>query len=387
MPGRDLNPGEGDRYGGLRDHVRYHSRLVRGKITDVNANDGSIQVQTDELIGGRSLTVPTIWFSARGRQSAWGRYMPLGNENVEIAYRNDDSAVVVGYNANAPKDKNLAGWPVLREFEENQTTGFATFKKLKRGEFDFKSSGDAYIYGSSGGSLLLAGGQAFIKLDKNLYKIDSKAACYSFLSETSNLRFGTVYRKLLPTDPAESPVQPGTFKEFLVDVNQAVAGIAAPQSKAKFHFGDILDSLTNVPEVSSSSGLPLRGRISLGDAANALEVFGLEIDQTGNVVWRQSTGALLGLDLSAQSISFNAPLSIKIGSTSASEPLVLGTALSTALTALINIFLTNAANFGIGNLGSPVPISPTIVSALQAWLTTHVDSTAIISNKVLTEKI
>lgn len=58
-----------------------------------------------------------------------------------------------------------------------------------------------------------------------------------------------------------------------------------------------------------------------------------------------------------------------IGSTDASEPLVLGNQLTLALQQLVTIFLSNASAVGIqGNNGFPVPLSPAIATALNQWL-------------------
>lgn len=286
MAGRDPLPGEPDPHEGTRDGDRYHSRLVRGQISSVNPDDGVATVDTIDVIGTREVTVPPLWFSATGRTSAWGRYMPMGDENVDVSYRNDDSAVITNYDMTATQD-GRPGWNVLREFEEaGNVVGFANFRKLKRGEYDFKSSGDAYIHGSNQGTLTLAGGQAFMKLDKQQYRIESRAAEFHQTSETSETRFGTVFRKNVSTDLAETQINSGAFKEFLVDVNASLpSGTASPQSRAKLHFGDILDG-TNAAE-NSQFGSPLRGRISIGDSSDLFEVFKLEIDQDGNVAWAQ----------------------------------------------------------------------------------------------------
>jgi hypothetical protein len=212
-------------------------------------------------------------------------------------YRNDDSAVVVGYDATANEDPDKVGWPIFKRFADEGKSAFAVFRELKPGEYDFKSSGDAYIHGSSGGTLLLSGGQAFIKLDKQSYRHSAKAAEYNFTSEASELRVGTVFRKELPTDATESPLAQGIYKEFLLDLNQALpTGEGAPQSKVKIHLGDIIETPANIPEIGPK-GAPLRARISLGDAGNALEMFKIEIDQMGNVVWEQANNPAATTDM------------------------------------------------------------------------------------------
>ena len=298
MPGRDPLPGENETgHSGLRDGTRYHSRIVRGQLASPYPPEGRVQVNTSEIYSTRDATVPVLWMTQQGRRTAWGRYMPIGNERVHVAYRNDDTPVILGYDGTANEDPDKVGWPIFKKFQENAVSAFSVFRELKPGEFDFKSGGDAYIHGSAGGTLLLTGGQTLIKLDKNSYRQTAKASEYNFTSETSQFRIGTVFRKEIPTDLADSPLAQGIYKEFLVDINQALpSGTPSIQSKARLHFGDIIETPANIPEVGPK-GVPLRARISLGDAGNALEIFKLEIDQMGNVVWEQANNPAATTDM------------------------------------------------------------------------------------------
>lgn len=284
MAGRDPLPGENELGSGdLRDHARYYSRIVRGKLTSPSPSVGKCQVNTLEVFGTRDITIPALWFSGNAGKAAWGRYMPFGNEDVHVAYRNDDTAVVLGYDINNPGEKPDAGYAYLAQLAKDGKAGYAVFRELKSGEFDFKSSGDAYIHGSDQGTLYLAGGQAFIKLDKQAYRIESRSSEYHYTSDTTQMRVGTVFRKDFPTDQSEIPTSSGIFKEFLVDVNFPVlaTGLPSTQSRAKIHMGDILDS-QNVPELGPFS-FPLRFRMSLGDGSDTTEAFSCLIDNSGNV--------------------------------------------------------------------------------------------------------
>jgi len=347
----------------------YLDRLVRGQIADISEDIGRLSINIiDSSPGYEQVTVPTLWFSANAKndvdgnpivgslKTAWGRYMPLGSEIVDIAYRNDCTAAIVGYNATADENRST-GWSVLKKLQENNVSGYSSFKQLKRGEFDFKSSGDAYIYGSAGGTLLLAGGVATIKLDKQSYRITTTSSEIHNITGggTTELRLGTVFR-LTPPNIVESPqsVVPlaPPYLEFMVDVNNPIAGYKSPQSRAKLHFGDILLPIVNTPEFSLKTGLPLRGKISIGDAADALEVFGLQIDNTGNVIWLQSqTGILAGLDmtmfqwkaLTTTNIDFTAGAKFSItspmillGGVTAIHPLILSTPYRAAEDVLFN---------------------------------------------------
>jgi phage gp45-like len=79
---------------------------------------------------------------------------------------------------------------------------------------------------------------------------------------------------------------------------------------------------------------------------------------------------------------------IYLGSAQARENLVLGQKLVSALNDFVDIFLNNGANLGIGNLGAPVPLFPTIVTQLIAWklqYTTPTPTPAILSSDKFTE--
>jgi hypothetical protein len=238
-----------------------------------------------EIYGTREVTIPVLWFSGRGGKAAWGRYMPHGNEDVHVGYRNDDTAVILGYNINNPGEEPDEGYAHLKQLQEDGAAGYAVFKELKPGEFDFKSSGDVYIHGSSQGTLSLYGGQAFIKLDKQAYKLESKASAYKYNSETSALRFGTVFRTE-PGQDVEEPLSSASWKEFLVDVDFPLpSGDHGLQSRAKLHMGDIVDDNNAIED--GPFGDPLRLRLSLGDGMDMNEVFSCLIDVNGNVEVKQ----------------------------------------------------------------------------------------------------
>jgi len=405
---RDLNPGERLGHGDLRDGVQYLSRPGRGQIDTVNPINGKIVVNTNDPFDVREVTVPVLWFSARGTKSAWGRYMPMGSEKttvngkevikggelVHLLYRNDGTAVFGGYDATATPDGE-PGWTDLEAARKNKVPGFANFKQLKRGEFDFKSSGNAYIFGSNAGTLLLAGGQSFIKLDGQSYRSEAKSSEFHQTSDACETRFGTIFRKLKPTDFAEGVVQSGG-KEFLVNLNDANPATGAPltgQPKAKLHFGDIINNTTLVAE-NGEFGSKLRGLISLGDSVSATEIFRFEVDQLGNVAWTQGNTGTSGFKMRAQKFDMEATTDARfngkkiiIGKTSADEPLVCGNLLKDTFSKFIDqVFTANASSWGIGNLGNPVPLSPAVTASIKAWLAAFVSNDYFNSTKAVTEK-
>ena len=389
---RDINAGERFGHGDLRDGRQYLSRPVRAQIESVNPTDGKLTINTNEVYSTRSLTAPVLWFSAQGRESAWGRYMPMGSKKTTIngkdvvyggeichvLYRNDGTAVFAGYDATATKDGEQ-GWTDLEAARQAKVPGFSTFRQLKRGEFDFKSSGDAYIFGSNAGQLLLAGGQAYIKLDKQAYRIESKAAEFHQTSLASQSRVGIVFRKLTPADMSESQV-PGGFSEFLVDLNNSTTNPINPltgwptnplASIAKLHFGDIYSgSSPPIPMPGLKVPGPLRGLISLGGPLGAAEVFRIEIDQAGNAAWTQV--GPLGIDFTTLKFSITSPM-ILLGGVTAIHPLILSTPYRSAESAMHTAMST--AFKALATAAATAPLTPlaasftTLAAALDAFET------------------
>lgn len=368
MAGRSSNPGELGPHGDLRDGGAYLSKQIRGQITTVDPVNGKINVDLMDVVGTKELTSPVLWYSATGRTSAWGRYMPMGKETINIAFRNNGSPVFVGYDATNTKD-GRPGWNNLADAQkEGGVPGFGAYRALKRGEYDFKSSGDAYIHGSNAGTLLLAGGQAFFKLEKMPYRISSKAGTYKHESGANIIRFGTVYRKATALDIDETAVPPSTFNEYMVDINQILpGGIRSVQSRALIHFGDILLTPANIPELSSL-GLPLRARISLGDVSDTLEVFNFQVDAGGNVKWAQKNAVppVTNMTIGLASIVIDGKLgTMKLGWTTPDVSVAIANHLQTLYTQLkvkLDTFDAHIHPTGLGPSGPPAPMI-----AAPAW--------------------
>jgi len=385
---------------GLRDQESYLSRIVRGQIssTSVNPdanttnnnksntntaiNNGIVAVDTIDVVATRHATVTPIWFSISNNQSSWGRFQPGGGEFVHVAYRNDNTAVIVGYDMTASGDG--VGYAELNKMQQQGINGMATWKQLNPLEFDFKSGGDAYIYGSNRGTLLLAGGQAFIKLDKQAYRIDTKAAHMKQTANAATTRFGVVYRNNLPSDIQETPTASGSLLEYLVNLNKITPlGTTSPQSRSLIQFGDVYDfSYPPRPIPGTANGVtpsPLRGLISIGDVTDFVEVSRIELDVAGNVSIVKATTVNFDATASAR---INAS-HITIGSATSNQPLVLGTELVSYLTALESGLAAVAT--ALSNPSSPEPNAIAGGAALTALLETLSLPSTLISVKAFTE--
>ncbi len=110
--------------------------------------------------------------------------------------------------------------------------------------------------------------------------------------------------------------------------------------------------------------------------------------QIANSQLPAGTPALTGLDLEVVvgdvsmgaktgAWAITAPLGVAIqGAVSSSESAALGDSISSALQELYDIFSSNSTNFGIGNMGGPVPINPKFIADLLVWVTKYVTTPA-----------
>lgn len=245
--GRRPIPGEHQNIGA---HSNYHgvlNRTIRAQVSTVEPADGFVTLDYDGLpSGGKFATVAPLWMSFPNASiggPAWGRYMPQKSDLVKLAFDYDDKPHIVGFDIVAGKENvanGIAGWPAINELHTASETDdskakFAQFTPLNPGEYDFMSSGAAYIYGNNQGRLYLAGGSVSVSLIKNDLRISSNAQLWSHLADDCDFRLGQVRRA--NSDGIEVPVDDdsdGKFKEFGVNLNRSVSpGVSLALSELK----------------------------------------------------------------------------------------------------------------------------------------------------------
>lgn len=269
------------------------NRTIRAQVSEIDEKNG-LAILTYESVpsGGKYVTISPLWMSfpndAVSSGPSWGRYMPQRSDLVRVAFDYDDRPYIVGYDiiANDPRvGDGLSGWPRLNTQYEaakgNEDTQanrakFAKFIPLNPGEYDFMSSGGAYIYGNNRGRLYMAGGSVSLSLIKNDLRMSSRAQLFTHNADDCELRFGQVRREI---NNIESPITGSeTFKEFNVTLkNTAVAGTFTNLSSLKI--GNVAND-QGIPELSSI-GQPLR--YAYRGYNNGAETFSMTIDQLGNL--------------------------------------------------------------------------------------------------------
>lgn len=290
--GRHSVPGERG-ISSIVNPTAVHNRTIRAQITSVDADNGFVLLTYESLpAGGKYATVPPLWMSFPSGDiggPAWGRYMPQISDMVKVSFDYNDEPRLVGYDVIAAK-KNVAdgytGWPQLKEqnanaqsSDDNSRAKFGQFNPLAPGEYDFMSSGGAYIYGNTYGRLYMAGGAVSISLIKNDLRLQSRAQLWSHIADDSEFKFGQVRRRKSDgTEAIVSGDQDGQLKEMSAKIYKSTD--SGKQDVAHMVMGNVLDdSGTQISTPNAQSAVRHMLQIFNANAELRLRHF---FDQDGN---------------------------------------------------------------------------------------------------------
>lgn len=337
MSGRTLNPGEQDVWE-LVDQRNIKNRTLRAQVKNVDNENGFVILNMEGSPGGgKYATIDPLWMSfPRDGGAAWGRFMPQPSDLVKVSFDYDDSARIVGYDVSAAKPgtaDSKSGWPYLNSLyntaiqdpskkiavtdSQGNTTQvsiakYAQFAPLNGGEFDFMSSGGAYIYGNNTGRLYMAGGGVSIALNKNNMLIEGKAQCYTQYADDCLVRYGQV-RRPDPSTQVDKTIaidSGGLFKEFTTRLKTTTApGVAL--DLGTLQLGNIVVDAGTITEQLDGADL----RFLLRTFNSGVQTFQMAADVTGNMQMDASGSTTIN----ATAIKLQGPK----GSPSATHPLIL----------------------------------------------------------------
>lgn len=354
---------------GVRDEDQFHNRVNLGQITGVREDDGLITVRlTTGAI--HKMPIPLMGFSMpildsagqvlrSGARASWMRYMPQVGDYVKVAFGPDHrpEAIATATWGDLPSERGplgqLGGYAQYSRARDRSEPGLETFYRLRQGEWDMRSSGNAYVRGGRFGTLTLAGGNQQILLRKEQEELNARVGLLKVESSGTCYRLGDVKRQL-PGDFEERTVA-GSAKEL----DELVASQEAPAPAPPLEFyqrraGDLRDAL-GVVEVGVAAPLRFQERVLDGLAQAGQPVpYVREVDASGNVT--ESLGAtatrqtLTGSPITEfsregyLSLNYQAATSITLdsarvalGSGGAAQPLVRGTDLNTYLTTRLSV--------------------------------------------------
>jgi hypothetical protein len=303
---REEIPGQIDPVSEHQSPDLFHTRTQIGQVTTVKEADGIVSIRVEPNADESQAVIPLLGLSVNGVKSSWGRYMPDRGALIKCAYGPDDSLQPLSYGTWGSHIKTgesedgdgvflpeIGGYSQLKDLQEKNVPGINTFRQLRCGEWDFRSSGNAYFHLSNQGHVLLTGGLASINLDKNRFEANHESGLITHGAEGTISKLGDVKRLLNPlTDVNETVIDTAT-KEYLLKVSipnpivetkmvDVRAGDVRGDSIAAFSpsLGPLVtDPVLNTPSVPA----PLRYRAITYDITGQLEQFKAEIDLEGHL--------------------------------------------------------------------------------------------------------
>lgn len=328
---------------GIQDEKQFHNRTNIGQITGIREDDGLMTVRLTTGAIHR-MPIPVLGFSPPvvgldnqtirgGARSSWMRYMPQVGDFVKVAFGPDNRPEALGAATwgDLPSERGpqgqLGGYAQVSRARDRGEPGLATFYRLRQGEWDMRSSGNAYIRGGQFGTLYLAGGSQQLLLKKEQEEVDGRMGLLRLDSTGAQLRFGDVKRQA-PGDFEEKVVS-GTAKEW--DLNLQVQSEPAPVPPtpyARIRYADIrdetgapIDNLRLREELFEGGGFPL---------PNSSPVYTRDVDNAGNVS-EDGDGARNVTVGGSHRVTSGGPHTVtapqvRLGSSGASQAYVLGNA-------------------------------------------------------------
>lgn len=302
---RHPNPGDKPIRYRLQDERQVHNRVHVGQILSVDPGRGTCKVAVHGTPQEFTAVIPTQAISlnqANGFKSSWQRYMPQRYSFVKIGYGLDNRPQLLGMatwgHAGSTNGPYIAGYAQVQERANRSEDGLSDFVELQEGEWDMRSSGNAYLHGSNKGRLLLAGGAVRMELRKEEDEFDLRSSLTRITNGAgSTIRLGTIKRALGPSAFTETEID-GSTNEYSVRVE--TGGLASlPMYESRL--GDVRNSF-GVPEIGIA---PLRARYSYYDVSGLVKAFEATVDQLGNVDAVHGPIATSGLSLSGTTGSLN----------------------------------------------------------------------------------
>lgn len=415
-----------------QQHRSLMSAIHRARVTDIHIERGTVSVEFEKLHYAREVVIPLMSLSvpraakddASGKRetqesnAAWGRFIPQVGDLLLVGFDTDGSCYSLGYHA-----VNYQGFTRFDDNREDRGGigwGNASGKRIKPGDWDFRSSRNSSLY--MGDKLKLSSGPFSLTLDKPQGRITTVGNLLSDRYGVSEQRLGDVYRFVLPTDATETaipslldPTQ--TAQECTNIVKRGSTAIPGGFEMIRTSLGEVVDELTYTPMIPSKAvpgltGTSVRKLCAVKDPTASTDLYTDAIDdlggfgvnaptapmvvfQTAAATWQvtntmtswTSTGTFTvispAITLQATaSITLDSAL-VQLGGLGAVSPVIKGTEFSTSLSTFLGAI--SAATKSVTSAPTPITNAAALAAigvAADAFLATIAN---FLSTKVMTE--
>lgn len=399
---RNLSPGEAGRWRGGTQNTNTYNRVLVGQIRGVNPQNGTIDVFIPSTGQKLKMVMAVTGLSVHSFRSAWQRFMPDIGDFVKVGFGPDARPQCLGMAAWGHEESvggatgrtgasgyHVGGYARLSKLRKDNVAGLREWSELKPGEWDFRSSGGAYIKGARSGTLLMRTGCTKREFDKDRNEIRDRAGMWELEEGGSRMRFGDIKRRLSSGDFNDTKVD-DSGKEWDVQVihkNSAVTQKTYWTSR----IGDVRDDDGNVENGPHGEALRVKQVVFEAVTQNPetnlppkVENYTFTVDKNGNVdmthgsattkvtitaasaTWENNFSAIKNIASGQHDVS-GATINLNAGG-GADNFIVRGDDLITWLTSFINAtFNAHVHPTAFGPSGAPVVpgVPPTPVDFLS----------------------
>jgi hypothetical protein len=226
------------------------------------------------------LSAPLEGDSANYNKASWGRYIPQVGDMVLVGIAPNRKVHILGYSAVYYKDFDIQdedsidvggiGW------------GTVAGREVKPGDWDFKSSRGSYLY--LGDRAVIGSTSCKSIYNQSTNDITNTALIIVNNASASDIRYGAVRRKQLPTDREESLIisSRGTAAQEYTAATRWNPG-TGPVDLAYISQGDVVEEQGGASFIKlSPSALPVRRWEYSQDITGLLTTHDKVIDSNGN---------------------------------------------------------------------------------------------------------
>lgn len=409
-----------------KQHDSFFSSIHKAKVTDVHIDKGTISVLFDDLVYGRdNVTMPLVGLSIpsgdeEGTTTSWGRYIPQVDDWVLVAFGSNGECFALGYYA--------VYYQGMKMMDDNREArggigwGESSGKKLKPGDWDFKSARGSFLY--LGDKAQLKSGPYSISLNKSTADITIKGQLLiDTYGEASSIRAGAVRRMALPTDTKETymPDPTNSSRTLQEWTNVVRAGSAVKPDGielARYQMGEVIAEpplflpmvpIVDFPDLALLTGLGVRHYRSSKDPSGTISMYDEIVDDLGNYgvsaltavafQWLTPTAmwSITNKDTTitssatflvvSPSITLQAAASavveapkVSLGGINAAEPLIKGAQFVSSMTTFLGVVA--GASTGVATLPQAVAALAAISAAANVMLG---QLSGLVSTSVFTE--
>ncbi|MDC1299963.1 hypothetical protein N8Z24_00490 [bacterium] len=311
-----------------------YKAIHKARVFEVDIEKGTVKVQLEKVPYTVEATMPLVGMSVPPltpdptgedakhgvdfKASSWGRYIPQVGDILLVGFGMDGTVYSLGYSALFYKGVQYG--EQAEESTGGLNWGTTVGKRMKPGDWDFKSARNANLY--LGDKAKLSAGSSSVNLSKFSADITSTAPLIMDKATQSEARFGAVRRRVLPTDSTESPITSSRGADQAQESTTIVKwNNSTPQGGilTEYAMGDVIeDSTTGSSLRTSSQSQPVRRYFLANDLAGATAAYEESVDVLGNYEVSSSLATNFTWDTPLCSWEIS-NLSTKIASTSTVE--------------------------------------------------------------------